>query len=92
MNQFHITGKVIHISNTDRQAQGITITHFPDNAFDGYFDMGLVFSKELWSRLDIRQYDFIEVKGHYITLNKNTNPKKLKLLHVVDEVIEVIHE
>ena len=93
MNQFHLTGKVIHIGKyTGPDSRGLTIAHYPDNINDSYFDMGLVFPTDLWLKYDIQTYDFIEVKGHYLTINKTIDPKKAKLIHVVDEIIKLEHE
>lgn len=93
MNHFEFNGKVSRIGLQTRElGHGITIEHFPDDIIDGYFEMGVVIPKKMWLEYDIQLYDYIEVEGHYITLNKNDNPKKSKLTHVVDEIIKLEHE
>lgn len=93
MNLFNIDGKVVYINkNSDDEWQGVTINHYPASISDSYVEMGIVFPKELFSKCQVQLYDYIEVKGHYVTVNKLINPKKTKLVHIVDEVVSLEHE
>lgn len=92
MNTFHFDGKVIYINPSAKSiGQGITISHYPADLKDYFFEVGLVVPPEIWSKVEVNTYDFIEVKGHYVTLNKNED-RKAKLLHIVDEIVSVVHE
>lgn len=93
MNHFQFNGKVCRLSEKAQDfGRGVTIQHFPDNIKDSYFEIGLVFPTDLWLEYDIRLYDYIEVEGHYVTLNKNDRPGKIKLVHVVDNLLKQEHE
>lgn len=91
-NQFHITGKIIYINpNSKSDGQGVTIAHYPDNISDNFFEVGLVFIPEHWKSLDIKMYDYIDVVGHYVSIDKSLS-KKAKLIHVVDNLLDKVSE
>lgn len=93
MNSFHINGKVIYINSmTKSDGHGITVAHYPEGINDGFYEIGMVIPKDMWLSSDIRLYDAIEIKGHFITIDKNETQKKQKLLHIVDEIVSVEHE
>ncbi len=93
MNKFEFSGKVTHIADKSRESgHGITVTHYPESVNDGYSDVGFVVPADLWLKKDIRLYDTVVLKGHFIKVITNGDTRKSKLLHVIDEVVSIFHE
>lgn len=93
MNIFEFSGKVTHIADESRESgHGITVTHYPESVNDGYADIGFVIPIDLWLKSDIRMYDAIELKGHFIKVIANGDIRRAKLLHIVDEIVSISHE